>query len=201
MCGCTVCASPGAAEQIGLIRQWNEDLDTLANCGRKLTSGSGSDTNSFKSLAINHSLITYHQRVQRHARSLYRMLREKLESPTCQCGVPHSAHLELKIRSSPPTKALSKLQAEAHSPNPFFTFRVIFSTQQSGHDQLTSMCQELQLELIDDQSCRKTLAKNLCVKNLAATQRQPTYTVETAPTSERGRPVTPSQPLSPLPTW
>jgi len=204
---CTICALPRAAEQIILIRQRNEDLIILANGGRESISGSSSGSSN--SPTISHSLIKYHQRVQRHARLLYSTLREKLESPICKCGAPHSAHLELKMRGTPPTKALAKSQANL--PNRFFTFSLMFSTQQSGHDQPTAMChwQEFQLEPID--SCRVT-DSTLDVKSAAATQLPPVEITLplppnsprlpiAIPTSERGRPDRRAAPqaLSPSP--
>ncbi|KAF8418436.1 hypothetical protein EV426DRAFT_679684 [Tirmania nivea] len=164
------------AEQMQQIRQWNEDLDTLANGGRKSTPAPGSV--SHNSPTISRSLITYHRRVQGHARKLYSMLREKLEPPTCKCDVPHSTYLELEMRGMPPTKALSNSQADL-GPNQFFTFSLMFSTApKNGHDQLMAMWKELQLEPIDDRRC---------IQNVPS------------PTSERGRSVTSTQCLNPSP--
>ena len=193
-----------------LIRQRNEDLITLANGGRNPISTTGS-SGPFNSPTISRSLMMYHQRVQRHARLLYSMLREKLQPPMCKCGIPHIAHLELKMRSTPPTKlkARSKPQAGLHSPNQCFTFSLIFSTQKSSHDQLTVMWREFQLEPINDHSCKEALDSTFCVKSAAVIQESPRSTVGTAlsrppsprtpslpiaaTTSERGRSVAPSQ--------
>jgi len=182
-----------------LIRQRNDDLVTLANGGRKPTSDSGSPNSPTNSHSL---LITYHQQVQHHAKFLYSMLREKLEPPTCKCGVPHSAQLELKMRSTPPTKALSKSQADLHGPNQFFTFSLMFSTQ---HGQPTAIWHEFQLEPINGYGCRKS------AKGPVATQTLPRHTVAVilspssgssslpiaVPTAERGRSV--AQPPNPSP--
>ncbi|KAF8457012.1 hypothetical protein BGX38DRAFT_1161541 [Terfezia claveryi] len=78
---------------------------------------------------------------------------ERLSPPTCECAAPHGAHLELKMRSTPPTKPLSK--SKAVGPNRFFTFSLVFSTQNNGH-QLTAMWRGFQLEPIEDRSRRKS---------------------------------------------
>ena len=174
------------------------DLITLANGGRKSTS-----SGSLNSPTVSPPLIKYHQRVQRHAGLLYSTLREKLGSPICQCGVPHSAHLELKMRSMPPTKAPSKSQADIdlHGPNQYFAFSLLFSVQNSGHDQLTAMWREFQLEPIDNRSCRETQPSPRHTVEIALppSSSSPSLPVA-APTSERGRSVAPSQSpsLSPM---
>ena len=105
------------------------------------------------------------------------------------------------MRSMPPTKVLSKSQADIdlHGPNQFFTFSLVFSAQNSGHDQLTAM---FQFEPIDGRSCDKANDGTLC----PATAQMPLRdTVEialvpsssssmAAPTS-RGRSMAPSQSL------
>ena len=59
------------------------------------------------------------------------------------------------MRITLPTKALSKSKGDVHGPNPFFTFGVMFATQQNSHDQLTAMWQEFQLEPIVDHSAER----------------------------------------------
>ena len=194
-----------------LIRQRNEDLVTLANGGRNSISTAAG---SFNSPTISRSVITYHQQVQRHARLLYSVLREKLEPPKCKCGVPHSTHLELKMRSTPPTKALSKPQTGL-GPNQCFTFSLIFSKQKSSHDQLMAVWQEFQFEPINDYSCREAPGSTFCGEGPAAVQRPPSHTMGVvlspspssgspslpliAPTPERGRSMAPPHILSPSP--
>ena len=110
-------------EQITQIRQWNEDLVTLANGGRKSTPESSNP------IKVSPSLIKYHQQVQSHAKVLYSMLSEKPKSGTCkhEHGMPY---LELRIRCTPPV-----------SPNRFLTFSLM--------DQEPT-CQEFQLEPVND---------------------------------------------------
>ena len=141
----------GVADQISLIRQRNQDLLRLSNGGRMPNQGSGPPNPPATT-----PLIEYHQRVQRHAKLLYSMLREKLEPPSCKCGVPHSAHLELEERATPPpTRVLSESQEDRRGPSQFFTFSVMLSTQQKGYGQLMEMWQELQLEPINGRSSRE----------------------------------------------
>ncbi|RPB19133.1 hypothetical protein L211DRAFT_664238 [Terfezia boudieri ATCC MYA-4762] len=170
-------------EQIGLIRQRNEDLVLLANGGQRPASGFGAGP--FNSPRISDTLIEYHQGVQRRARVLYAIMGERLLPPTCKCGAPHGAHLELKLRSSPPMKAPSKSQAVG--PDRFFTFSLVFSTQNNGH-QLTEMWQGFHLEPIEDRSRRKTQVP-LAMSPSSSSSSQPT----TKPVSEGGRSIPPDQ--------
>ena len=138
------------------IRQLNVDLRELADGGRK----SISESSSPNAPTINNTRITYHRRIHRYANSLYSTLSEKLGPAMCTCGSPHSAHLELRMRRcTPPTKAPapSSSQADIHGPNQFLTFSLMFSTQESGHDNT----QEFQLEPVTDRD------SNLNAKTLA----------------------------------
>lgn len=127
------------------IRQLNADLRDFANGGISVPAMSSSaHLIHTRNSHINNPLIAYHRRIQRHARLLYSMLSEKLESPMCKCS-GHDAHLELRMRNTPPKKMLSTPQTHNrdHGPNQFLTFSLVFLTRNNG---FSSMWQEFQLE-------------------------------------------------------
>lgn len=183
-------------DHITQIRQWNRDLSELANGGKKSLAGLNLDQPK-----IDISLLDYHKRIQKHAKFIYYALKEKIESPMCKCGIPHSVHLQLQMRGTPPTKALSKAGAHISSPNKSLTFNFIFSTEASATERTTIQWKEFQLEHIEE----RRGVKSIGVKRQPATEiilsSPSSSSSSVASLPERGRPKSrgkADQPKSPL---
>src|SRR5690606_36830540 len=89
----------------------------------------------------------YHKRIQRQAKSLYQILKEKLEYTVCECGALHSANLQLDLRV---------FDFEDNEQLPNAGFRFLFITENANRSLGMTISRDYILEAHeddDDQSC------------------------------------------------